>query len=398
MALARKKTVKKAAGRKKTVAPKKKALKHNAGRPAHKKTLRPSSLEPRKFIKTTRTYWFYISNTVIVLLFAAALAAMAMNTSLLEKITASLFQANESAQETTLAPTAPLPDYKGILLTAETGDPNSQKLKEIFQTVFPKITPKEVSYQSQEGKNYIQQLKITEVPNVFFNKEAFEAEPLSEVVRDIFTLNGNYYQLNVSLVNPSGQLFISGPPASEGAVVNGDNIAPITIYVYSDLLCQHCRVNERNHQEAFQKLIQEGIVKLVYIDLPQSQESYFHDTALLCQYNQSKNLSDKVGSTSGGKDYLELRQTLYTRTNLTKAFTKRALEKTGLDYDRDCSDESYKLILDKNLKTSSLEGITGLPAVYIGQTGGREFLRLTGARDFSEYQAVFDKLLGARDE
>jgi protein-disulfide isomerase len=275
-------------------------------------------------------------------------------------------------------------ESKGILISYEMNGANEQKLKDIFRTVFPETTVKEIHYQSEEGKQLISELGVMEVPNIYFKQDAFESERLSEVVKDLFHLQGNYYGLNVSLVNPSHQVKIQGSLSTEGGVWLGQEEAPITVYVYSDLKCQHCRVSERNNTVEWKKLMEEGLVKLVYLDLPQDAESTFHSTALSCYYDQKKD-------TEG---YLELRERLFTRPNLTKAYMIRELKKMGLEYDQECDEPAYRTLFRNRMKTADAEGVTGVPALYISESDGNKYVRFTGAKDFSEYQQTLDKLLG----
>ena len=275
-------------------------------------------------------------------------------------------------------------DSSGILLAYDLKGENEKKLLDIFGTVFPDSAVKTVSYQSAEGKALAQQLEVGELPALFFKKNAFDQEKLSEVVKDLFTLQGDYYSLNVSLVNPFGQARIKGPLNVEGGIWVGDQTAPITVYVYSDVKCQHCRAQERNNQKEFKKLIDEGIIRMVYLDLPQNADSMLHSIALQCLYQQEQNV----------EAYLSFRERLYGRPNLSKAFTLRELSNVGIDYDAQCHADVLQTMFKNRLKVADADGVTGVPALYIGKTDGQEFIRFSGDRKFTEYRAVFDRLLG----
>ena len=372
----KKKTVKVVKAPKKIVAKKKP--------PAKKMTKPASSSKPMasgKVVIVKRRWFSFFRTSAMILVLAAGAVMVSLDPSSLAQLKASIL----AQLDTTINEVAePVEEKKGILLSYETNGVNEQKLLDIFKTVFPETGIQEVNYASEEGKLLVQQLGVSEVPNIYFEKEAFEGEKLSEVVKDLFSLKENYYGLNVSLVNPSLQVKINGSLNSEGGVWVGEKEAPITIYVYSDVKCQHCRVNERNNTSEWKNLVDEGLVQIVYLDLPQDTESTFHSTALNCYYDQTKNSAS----------YLELRQSFFARTNLTKPYTLRELKRLGVNYDQVCDEVAYRALFRNRIKLADAEGITGVPALYIGMTGGNHYVRFTGAKDFEEYRETLDKLLG----
>jgi protein-disulfide isomerase len=341
----------------------------------------PAMVPEKKKVMVVRRSWFsFFRTSAMILVLAAGAAAVSLSPSTVDQFKASILA---QVDRTDLA-SEPVEESKGILISYEMNGVNEQKLMDIFRTVFPETTVKEIHYQSDEGKQLISELGVMEVPNIYFKQDAFESERLSEVVKDLFHLQGDYYGLNVSLVNPSHQVKIQGALSTEGGVWLGQAEAPITVYVYSDLKCQHCRVSERNNTVEWKKLMEEGLVKLVYLDLPQDAESTFHSTALSCYYDQKKD-------TEG---YLELRERLFTRPNLTKAYMIRELKKMGLEYDQECDEPAYRTLFRNRMKAADAEGVTGVPALYISESEGNKYVRFTGAKDFSEYQQTLDKLLG----
>jgi len=342
-------------------------------------------LAPKKVIKTSKSAWYYITSIFAALVLTAVVGLLAVNPTLIQQFQATIFSDEivaDSGGEGGAAETAETIN-EGILMYSDVNGENEAKLRDIFITVFPNIDTQEVYYQSDEGQELISQLGVTEVPSIYFEKMAFEAETLSEVVKDLFSLEGDYYGLNVSLVNPSGQIYLAGEPSSDGGVMHGQANAPITVFLYADVLCLHCRANEANNGDKFAELVDEGMIRIVYLDLPQNTESVFHSLALTC-------FNDQQGDIAG---YLGLREKLFSRTNLTKAYSKRELGKLGVIYDSECNDASYRKLFRDRSRIANQEGVTGVPAAYIGKTGGSEYLRVTGANDFSIYQGLIDKLL-----
>jgi len=360
-----------------------------------KKTSAKMQMAKQPMMVAKVSYFSWFKTGVLVLVFASLATLVTVNPGTLQQFQASILSSLSALNSLTAVTTDPsspsnpsspsIPSLSsGILLSYDANGKNEKKLLDIFSAVFPNTSIRTVAYDSDEGKDLIAKAGLTEVPDILFTKEAFQAEKLSAVVNDLFTVHADYYALNVSLVNPSGQTLISGPLKTEGGIWVGDKKAPITVYVYSDLKCQHCRVNERNNRDDFAKLIGEGIVQMVYLDLPQDPDSIFQSAALACLYDAKKNADG----------YLSLREKLIDRPNLTKAFTMRELKNAGVAYAKQCHEDVAREMFKARIAEADREGISGVPALYIGKTGGGEFVRFTGDKDFSEYQTVFDHLLG----
>lgn len=363
------------------MAQKKKSTKRIVSRksPAAKKTVVKKVPAPRRWFSFFKTF-------SVIALFVIGGGLLTLNPELLKQLQANLMvQAPAPAEEEVVTPESS--EDAGILLAFELGGENEKKLTDIFQTVFPNAPIRSVLYSSVEGKKMMTDWGVNEVPALFFEKSAFDAEKLSEVVKDLFTLKGNYYSLNVALVNPSNQVRVNGAPSSENGIWVGQKNAPMTAYVYSDPRCQHCRVNEQNNRQSFAKLVSEGLLQMVYLDLPQTPDSVFHSSALSCFYDQKKD-ADK---------YLELRAKIFDRANLTKAYTLRELKRLGVEYDSQCDEAQYRALFRDRSTVADREGVTGIPVLYIGKTGGDQFIRITGSKSFDEYQTVLDRLLGEQD-
>lgn len=259
----------------------------------------------------------------------------------------------------------------GWLITRGPDDENARKLKEIFTTVFPDLEISELHYLSDEGKAALQQYQLNEVPNIIFSKQAFETQTLAPVVEELFMLNNDNYVLNTALVNPSNQLLVGMNPTTEEAVKLGSDQAPITMVVYSEPKCQHCRVMEQNNMESFKEWADKGVVQLVMMDLPQSRVGMLPSEAIHCMQDISP------------ENYAEFRQKLFAKPNLTDIYTKREFQSmSGQDFEV-CKDRK-KLFSDRQ-RQADKDGITGIPAIMVGKTGAEEWLRFTGSSEDSDF-------------
>ena len=162
----------------------------------------------------------------------------------------------------------------------------------------------------------------------------------------------------------------------------GSEDAPLTARIYSDPKCQHCRVNAQNNLEKFSALMEEGLIRLVFLDLPQSASAYHHAIAMACVGQQQP------------ESYLEFRKALFDRANLSESYTNRQMQLLDMNYDQDCDENAARTMLRQRIQMADQEGISGVPAVYLSKTGEDQYVRITGAKDFEEYEQIFDELLG----
>lgn len=369
-----------AAARKKATTTKR--VRKTVAKKAVKKTTSKSVNKPNK----PRSWWSVLTFGVVALGIAAA-GYLSANPELLAELQANLIAQTESLQNDTDTSETPETIAEktydgGVLITWSEGGENELKLIDIFRTVFPETSLESFSYDSEEGKKLMTQFSTSELPALYYAQGAFENETLSEVVKDLFALNNGYYSLNVSLVNPSYQWHVGSALNTEGAVFVGNTDAPLTIVSYSDPKCQHCRVDAQNNLDKWKELIDEGMVQIAFIDLPQSTDSHYHAVAMAC-----------VGKLKPA-EYLGFRADLFNKANLSKTYTERILKRMDISYEDDCNEADVKRMIRQRVKVAEQDGITGVPALYIHKTEETNALRITGAKEFSEYQAVLDKMMG----
>ncbi len=363
--------------KKSTVAARKKATSAKRVRKTTtKKTVNKSLSKPDK----PKRWWSVLTFGVIALGIGVA-GYLSANPALLEQLQANLLVQNTEEEQTNTSEEVVQDNSAGILIAWQEGGENELKLFDIFRTVFPETTLSTVLYDTAEGKSLIQELGVTELPAVYYAQESFEKETLSEVVKDLFSLRNGYYGLNVSLVNPSGQWHVGTALTLEGATSVGNEDAPLTIVSYSDPKCQHCRVDAQNNLKKWQALVDEGIVKIHFMDLPQSADAHYHAVALHC-----------VGTLKPA-EYLEFRADIFSKANLSNNYTNRLLTRMDINFSEECNEDETKKMLRKRLKTVEKDGITGVPALYMQKTDEEAALRITGAKDFSQYQSAMDTLM-----
>ncbi len=256
---------------------------------------------------------------------------------------------------------------EGLLIAVNKEGENEKKLIDIFAGVFPDKELRVIPYDSAEGKRYVADLSLLDLPTVVYKKSLFDAEPLSATVKDLFIVQGNFEVLNAALVNPSGQLHLGSMSQDSSTLTIGPANAPLTVIIYSSLDCQDCRVHERNTFGSWKNLAKEGRVRVEFRDL---------DSLLACSVIHQK---DPNAS-------LALRETLYARANLTKEYREYALKKNNVEDLRQCEAQDFPPLLDKRLSDALSLGGATLPVVFVGKTGGNQWTRFTAVKEFSEYE------------
>ncbi|MDP3975453.1 MAG: thioredoxin domain-containing protein [bacterium] len=259
---------------------------------------------------------------------------------------------------------------EGVLLYREQQDPNIVKLQDIFSQVLSHVKLREVQYQSPEGQDLINSLNIQEVPTLVYEQRAFDKAPFSAIIKELFTPAGQYYLLNSALVNTSGQLQLGGHPNTDGAPTLGSETATAVMILYSDYSCPACRAQERNIMPELVRLVDEGALRLVFLDIPQDETGHVFSQTTTCLYQHRP------------EQYLSVRQQLFYRPELSEQYAFGVLRDFDLEFDADCREEDVRNLLkaraemSKNLK---------LPVALIGKTGGAEMMRFSGEQEVSTY-------------
>lgn len=265
----------------------------------------------------------------------------------------------------------------GVLLVSESVPENESKLTDIFQNVFPGVNFERMSKESDRGKVLVQNLGVKELPTIIFPKSEIEGEPLFASVRDLFDDVGDSVVLRTALVNPSFQVRLGGAPAPAGSTTLGNDTAPTTLMLFSDVTCTDCRVLERSLLLELRRRIGEGSLRVVFIDLPEDEKTIPFSSAMSCVHEKLK--SPDIT--------LSLREKLIMRPNLSMDYLDLELQRAAIPGGINACDlNAARGIFDAKFSIAESLGITSLPTVLIGKTGGEQWVRITGAKEFSVYE------------
>lgn len=272
------------------------------------------------------------------------------------------------------------PPTEGVLVSAAGSETNVTKLQELAKTFFPHIRIRLVEYPSDAALAWIARLSLQEVPALAFPKATFEAENRASSLRDLFEFKNGFYVLKTSEVMPSFQLRLSAPPDLNGGILWGK--APLTVFWISDILCQDCRVLEKNTLSRWESLIEKGIARIIFVDVPPDVQTSLFSTALSCLVDAGK----------PPEDYLALRKRFLETANRSKEFIVQELRQFSVDYERQCAAADPNLFSSRRNSLAQY-GVLQIPTLLLGKTNGTEFVRVSGAHDFEDYEKVIENFM-----
>jgi len=344
---------------------------------------------PKKVIVTRTRFWYYLSSSMVLVIVMVG-SYFLMNEQAGQQLMASVIRIAQVSMSEDIAPAEEAPlrlTEEGYLITRGEDDPNAAKLLDIFATIFPDIQLEQLAYQTAREAQLRARLSYSEIPTVIIRQDIMQQQDLINIVQELFREQGDYYLLDVSLVNPSGQTRIDGPPALDNSAVFGAVEAPLSVYFYSDIKCLQCRAHEKNTLELFKGLMEEGKIRFVIMDLPQSEPSDFPAYALACVYQEVP------------ESYFDFRRDITDDARQSsKPYVMRELKRLVSDYEEKCNQSRTQAVFQRRLQLADEGGISAIPTVQIGLTGRSETIRITGAKDFAVYQEVMDQLLPALQE
>jgi hypothetical protein len=316
----------------------------------------------------------FLSSVLVVAM--AIIIIFLFNPSVLDRLPASIVELKQSLNiEQLFSLSDASVEHKIHLISAGTEDPNSQKLTEIFQTIFPNAEILREDYFTENPQKLMASLGVTEVPTVILERDPSNTEPLNPLIRDLFEEHGQYLLLNVSLVNQSGQLVLSDDTNYSNYPTVGQDTAPVQIFIFSGVRDQYTRANEINSMHKFMSLVEKGKVQLVFVDLPQTVEGEALSRMLACVYDQMPD------------EYMGLREQIIQQKTFSPEDAQMALEILGVDQNT-CSDQALLGEAPEHL------GITKLPTYFFSQRGDNSRFRMSGPQDWEVYEDIIGQLLG----
>ncbi len=181
-------------------------------------------------------------------------------------------------------------------------------------------------------------------------------------------------------------------PAFAQSTASGRSVGPITasvtVEVYSDFQCPHCKVlEEQTISRVREEYADKGKIRLVHHDFPLSIHAYARQAALLAA------AADKVGKFQQVSDALFRQQDAWAASGnveqvvdsvLTPAEAKRVHELA--------KDPATAALVDRDLELGRRLNITSTPTTII--TKNMQSNRVVGSVSYAIFKRYLDQLLG----
>lgn len=260
---------------------------------------------------------------------------------------------------------------------------------------------KKISIETAQGAQILASLELNQVPAYLFSKNIDQRSDWAEQLAGAFiakSVNGeDMYLLNPQFV--PNKVMITEPEILEGAIVYGNENAPVTIYEFSDYECPFCAAAEGNEEmvavmkqrdpnyvaampDVFKNYIDTGKVKLVFYNMaleslhPKVRVSH---EATLCANEQGKWIEFH--------DKLFADRTTWTEESDRTAAMKAYAKDLGLDqaaFDECLDSNKYSAQIDAELAYGASLGVSGTPAFFVGKNF------ISGAQGYDVFESLIE--------
>lgn len=259
------------------------------------------------------------------------------------------------------------PIVKAILLTDEECEEcqNDRIILNFKKSTVPTAMFETVDYQTDEGKELVDQMGITVVPAVVFEEEITETQFYEENQQFLTEMEGKYL-IDNSLISAAfripGKKYTKSPTFSSHSEILGNENAEVPVIIYGDFQCPYSKRFAETFAEVYEQ--NQNKLKVAFKQLPLTSihpQAYPSAHASLCADDQQKfwemytKLYDTV-DVWGAKDATE------------EVFSSLAVE-IGLDkvkFDQCMTDDIHREEIESDKANANELSISGTPAAFIG--------------------------------
>lgn len=141
----------------------------------------------------------------------------------------------------------------------------------------------------------------------------------------------------------------------------GDEDAPVTIEVFKDYACPHCRTYANQVKPKIEKNhVDTGEVKYIYYDFPIPVSRNWSWTVAM--------MGRAVQHLGGDTEFWQFHDKVYSLDSFSQASLKSVVEETGVDSQEVLSrtqDEVYRPVVQSDRSEGNNRDVPGTPAVFI---------------------------------
>ncbi len=255
-----------------------------------------------------------------------------------------------------------------------------------FRKIVPTMLANKVDFDSKEGEKIIEEFDIKYLPVFVFGKEIEDTEFYAQA-QPLFTQKNEKYVLDAAKLGlPSGKYVVT-PEIGDNSIKIGPDDAKVKLIEFSDFQCPYCQLFHETIGEVLDAYGDE--IQFVFKNLPlESIHPKARDAALAAE------CANEQGKFIEYADKLFANQKTWGESKNNTAFSNYAFQ-LGLDgaaFKQCMSEEKYMDKIDSDLKEADEFGISGTPALFIGDTFKN------GVVQFDELKAVIDEKLAESSE
>lgn len=229
-----------------------------------------------------------------------------------------------------------------------------------LKRVLPTVSMRQVAYDSAEGKNLIDEFGIKSLPAFIFDKSLDQTDFYTQAATIFDNQNGQYVLKTQELGLPAGK-YLSLPQINASDATFGKTDASVKLVVFSDFQCPYCKLFYQTVRDAMKQYGDK--ILFAYKELPLDIHPQAANAALAAECAKEQGKFWEYG------DLLYKNQSTWgAAKDATSTFKGYAVQ-LGLNASQfnQCLDsKKYQSVIDEDKKEADSFGISGTPAVFVG--------------------------------
>jgi protein-disulfide isomerase len=228
-----------------------------------------------------------------------------------------------------------------------------------LRKVMPTIAARKIDISSDEGKKAIEQYNLKSLPSFVFDKSLEKTELYSQA-KTVFEEKDGQYVMNMAAVGAPAGKYLELPKINENDATFGNKDSKVKVIVFSDFQCPYCKVFYASLREVMKNY--QDKVLFDFKELPLEMHAQANNAALAgeCALEQGKfwEYADKVYNSQN--DWGQTKD-----VSKFKSYAATLGLKTA-DFNKCLDDKKYQDKINADKTEAQEFGISGTPAVFIG--------------------------------
>jgi len=270
----------------------------------------------------------------------------------------------EVGEKTWVAFSEPIVDVK-VITDDECESCDASDILVWSRRVMPTLSAKELSFDSEEGKEIIEENNIKFLPTFIFSKSVKETDFYTQA-QALFTEREGSLFMHYEKLGVEPGRYLDAPEIKEDDAVFGNKDSEVKVVVFSDFQCSHCQSFYKSFREVMKEFEDQAFFNLKQLSLEINPRSEGAALASFCALEQEKfwEYADKLYSD----------QVRWVNSATNQVFKNYASSlKLDVNQFSSCLDEKkYQDKIDESIEEAISFNIMGTPATFVNanfQTG-----------------------------